>query len=418
MKYLKTQTKIKRIPSPCSKGSFTSNFSLLTSHFKTSAFSLTEVMVATSILMLMMTMVMVMINNTSLVWKRSLSQSSFQGVQGALNSIANRIGKATLNSYLEYYGTVGVESPRRRVQGQSFTPTSYNYASDLHFRNDQASNLIKDVKTQTQAVFFQAALGLSHDPDKYRALGSLLNTCGYYIEYGSDEETRPGFLAELGDRIPIRYRYRLMEVVQPAELFNVYKHTLPTGQDADNDYSGKAGPTYQSGDAGWLNDLDLAGTANVRNCQKHVLVENIIALLFVPLRTKVDPETNNFPQTTPEYRLMHPGNYYRHNSKLPFAANAFGEQRGNAAYSKIFNRLPPLMRIVAIAIDETSAIRLADISGEDMPFSSSDYAFDINTYFLDASKYDADLEEVGKELDKRSIVYRTFFTDVIIQEGR
>jgi uncharacterized protein (TIGR02599 family) len=54
-----------------------------------------------------------------------------------------------------------------------------------------------------------------------RRLDSLMNACGYFLEFGDDPD-RPKFFRDMQPKYPEKNRYRLMEMTVPAERFNIY----------------------------------------------------------------------------------------------------------------------------------------------------------------------------------------------------
>jgi uncharacterized protein (TIGR02599 family) len=56
---------------------------------------------------------------------------------------------------------------------------------------------------------------------EYRGLTNLLSVVGYYVQWDKDQN-RPLFMGDTEKFVPERFRYRLMQVQQPAETVMVY----------------------------------------------------------------------------------------------------------------------------------------------------------------------------------------------------
>src|SRR5690606_21235079 len=100
------------------------------------------------------------------------------------------------------------------------------------------------------ACFFQAPHGVTRDPGLAR-LNNLLTAIGFFVEFNDDTDPstlslKPDFITQPG------WRYRLMQLVEPAEDLGVYK--LP----------GKK----------WIESSMGAGR------KAHPIADNVIAILF------------------------------------------------------------------------------------------------------------------------------------------
>lgn len=204
------------------------------------AFSLVELIVAMSVLVLIMLIVIGLTNQVSSVWKRtSETITAFEGARAADEAMTQNLAQATLNTYWNY------DKPKQ--------PTKYLRASELHFMCGPATDVIGNVSNReivTHAVFFSAPLGFvdgKTGPD----LDALLNGMGYFVEFGDDTDSKPPFLSNLNPR----YRFRLKQFKQRSEDLEVYK--TATGSE-------------------WFTEpLQKAG-------QVRTIAENVIALVLVP----------------------------------------------------------------------------------------------------------------------------------------
>jgi uncharacterized protein (TIGR02599 family) len=193
-----------------------------------------------------------------------------------------------------------------------------------------------------------------------------LNACGYYVELGSDSALRPAFLSSL----PIKNRYRLIENILPAQNFDSTCGGYPAFTDTNN-----------NNDDLWITS-GLAGS----NAVKNVLCENIIALIIRPEVAAQDASllglANSFALTS---------NYF------------YDSRAGRTGVAALqFAQLPPLLRVVMVAVDEKSAARLT--TGFTPPT-----AFQLkSSWFQTPANLNQDLEELEKQLNDAKVDYRIF----------
>ena len=322
-----------------------------------SAFTLIEVMVSVGILAVIMLIVAGFTQQASRTWLSSQARvESFQGARAAFESMTRRLSQTTLNNY---YGYDDPENPVR-----------YLRKSELHFISGK-SLITGQV---THAVFFQAPLGYAPS-DEYAGMDTLLNACGYFIEYNGDEN-RPDFLDTLEPPPGRRYRYRLMQFTQPSQNLAVYEWKEPPNDDS------KGEPDD------WFTK-PLALTGDMRPVR--TLAENIVALVVLPKRTKGDQTAQGLSllTTTYEYDTRDTGN------------------------KAALNQLPPLLEVVMVAIDEPSAQRLGNTEtapdlGQAELFKSYQKADDLRE----------DLAKLEQILTEKRLNYRVFRADVPIKTAK
>ena len=179
----------------------------------------------------------------------------------------------------------------------------------------------------TDAIFFTAPLGIVSNTQLYGHLPSLLNVCGYYIQWSNVDLERPSPPLPAGNG---PYRFRLMQFVQPAESMSIYSQTIPLS--ASNTNGNYPAYSFVTGTS-WQNTALQNFPSGVRS-----LANNIVALLLLPS-----------PSTTDSTGTLAPGFLY--NTEVATAG-------ATSAASTSVNRTPPAMRIVMYAIDEKSALRL------------------------------------------------------------
>jgi uncharacterized protein (TIGR02599 family) len=169
------------------------------------AFTILEILVATTILAILLVLLLSTISAVSTTWRRSTEKiQSFQGAQLAFDSITHNLSQATLNTYLDY--------------DNATSPQRYLRKSELMFISDAAgSNAMPGATNTGQAIFFQAFLGYSTNVN-YSGLESLLNPCGYFVSFTTNNAI-PAHVT--GGNNP--YRYRLMQLLVPSETNGIYQ---------------------------------------------------------------------------------------------------------------------------------------------------------------------------------------------------
>ena len=306
-------------------------------------FSLLEVLVSTAVLALFVVLLTTITDSSFRLWRNTQSSIvSFDAARTAYNTLTRRLSQSTLNTYLDYYEvTNNVWKRRNPSNAAGFIPNRYGRASDLQFVVDDAAALMGG-NQQGKGVFFFAPLGFSNGNATLSDLPNLLNACGYYVEFGSDANLRPAFLSTL----PNKNRYRLIENILPTQDFNTSCGGYPAFTD-----------TISTNDKLWITN-GLTGNNSVKN----VLCENIIALIIRPEVAEKDVSLLGLP-TAASYSLT--GNYSYDSRK--------GESRPAVTSSDPsalqFAQLPPMLRVVMVAVDEKSAARLT-LALPRLPYSS------------------------------------------------
>ena len=336
-------------------------------------FSLLEVLVSTAVLALFVVLLTTITDSAFRLWRNTQSSIvSFDAARTAYDALTRRLSQATLNTYLDYYDTSWVR--RNPSSATSFTPARYGRASDLQFVVDDAAALMGG-NQQGKGVFFFAPLGFSNGNATLSDLPNLLNACGYYVEFGSDANLRPAFLSTL----PNKNRYRLIENILPTQDFNTSCGGYPAFTD-----------TISTNDKLWIT-YGLTGNNSVKN----VLCENIIALIIRPEVAEKDVSLLGLP-TAASYSLT--GNYSYDSRK--------GESRPAVTSSDPsalqFAQLPPMLRVVMVAVDEKNAARLTTDSNPPA-------AFKLNTnWFKDPANLDQDLADLEEQLIDAKVDFRIF----------
>ncbi|XHR28391.1 MAG: Verru_Chthon cassette protein C [Chthoniobacteraceae bacterium] len=345
-------------------------------------FTLIEMLVSLGLIGMLLVILMSMINQVSSVWGMTSGKiEQFQEVREAFEAITRRLSTATLNTYWDY------DNPS--------TPSAYVRQSELRFlsgplngANAIAGNAPEGKSWQTHGVFFQAPLGNS-EPGQSQLSGlySLLNTRGYFVEYG--DLTRPDIPGIT--IVKSQYRFRLCELVQPTSDLNIYHYT----SGLDNTGTAAKSLAYTGND--WFTPaLNLSGTTR----PVHILATNVIAMVLLPHLSQEDDSTGT---------LLAP-QYIYDSSKTGAAASLSGSA---AAKANSKNQLPPMILFTMVVIDEKSANRLDH--GTTTP---PDIGVDMTTIFQQASSYSADLATLENALQAHHIQYRIFTSNIRIKGAK
>ncbi len=362
---------------------------------KPDSFTLVELLVSTALIAVISLLLVMTTNSTAATWRYTTGRiEQFRGADVAFETITRRLSQATLNTYWDYFDAKG--NAKTPANATTFIPAHYGRQSDLRFIIGKTETLMgtttpKPPERPTKCVFFQAPLGFVANPPSdtadlentnFSGLENLMNTWGYYVEFNRD--VRPKLIDDLGAKAPpLRYRYRLMELMQPSNLLTIY------GNDSDK-------KPYNSSRGWFLDSIKPAGL-DVLAPSVHVVAENIIALIVQPKLSKKEDPTG--------IQL----------SKV-FAYDSAPAVPPKAVQPITENQLPPIVQITMVAIDEASAARIA--KGDTPP------AFDdaLKTLFTDATetKFADDLASLQATLSnlKPPISFRIFTSNVSIRGAK
>ena len=353
-------------------------------------FTLVEVLVAATIVVILMGILLSMTDQTQRLMKGTSSKvEQFQGARVAFESMTRRLAQATLNTYWDYQ-----YAPNAKPGAP---PIGYQRSSELRFVSGVTNTLTGGTGTNGytrpgHSVFFHAPNGYVSDQKTYGVLDHLINLWGYFVEIGSDADSLPQFLQNL---VPARTRFRLMELRQPSEQLMTYQYQQVA-----------AAPTFSQG-AAWFAPLVTATTRPTR-----VLAENIVALVVLPRLSKSDEQlwmTQNGSRTPP---ILAPLYSY--------------DSTNNTVTDPILNphnQLPPVVQVAMIAIDEPSAQKLQDQFGTDPNLGVSYSSLFRNPAVLEddpstAAPDDGDLSKLAAILASQRVSYRIFSTNVSIRGAK
>jgi len=349
-------------------------------------FTLVELMVSMVILVLLLLIMASMTDATRKTWSYTNGRiEQFRDAREAFESITRKLSQATLNTYWDYHypntsGTV--------------PPDSYIRQSELRFISGDAALLTGTLtNTQTHGVFFQAPLGYVTDTTHYSNLNALLNTWGYFVEFGNESTYRPSFINSIPTASALHYRFRLMELMEPSDSMTLYTAETAAGGNA----------SYIS--SSWfLTPFSQIGT----NRPVHPLAENIVALIVLPKLSPADETTGGFIDAS-----LAP-NYYYSSTGLD-STGAKLSTDSNPSLDPV-NQLPPIIQVTMVAVDETSFNRLMPaVSGTQVPAMPN---LGLSTLFQDATKYQADLAQFQSNLLTSKLNFRVFTTNISLKAAR
>lgn len=266
------------------------------------AFTILELLVSFVILGILVIAVFGLLNMTSRTYKASNARlDAFETARSGFDLLSRNLRQAVLHSYWGY------DNPT--------APTRHLLKSDLHFVSGRGEDLGIGAGS-SHSVFFQAPLGVS-DSTALRQNTLLLNSAGFFIEYGEDPLTPPTLRASL----PSTDRFRLHMFRAPRESMSVYDHTLARTDGVIQGDSSFAGHD-------WFTE-DIASGRFV-----HAIADNVVALFIRSISESGAPD---------------------------FAWNSRLEARPDQLH-----RLPDALDVAMVVIDEAAAERLG-ASAADIP---------------------------------------------------
>ena len=334
-------------------------------------FTLVELLVSIALITLIALLLSSMTGATASTWRHTTARiEQFRSAETAYESITRRLSQATLNTYWDY------DNPT--------APKKYLRQSDLRLISGNMTAGPKKLLTvagprrPTHGIFFQAPLGYVDNAASFGGLDNLINTWGYFVEFNYD--TRPAFIESMAGKPPNRWRYRLMELMQPSNGLSIYQYS-------------SGNPAYVGREWFTGNLPPVTVPPAVPTTPTRVLAENVVALVLLPKLSKKDEEALPGKVLSKDY-------FY--DSTVTNADPDINPK----------SQLPPIVQVTMVAIDETSAQRIAN--GSTLPaFNAS-----LDTLFLDAAKYDADLKTLQTTLVDQRISFRVFTGSVSIRGAK
>jgi uncharacterized protein (TIGR02599 family) len=319
-------------------------------------FTLLEMMVSFVVLAILVILIATMIDATAKATRRPIEQAqTFQEARTAFELLTRRLSQATLNTYWDY------DDPNN--------PTEYLRQSELHFVIGRTATELgtNALDTPTFAVFFQAPLGKGND-SSLRSLSSLLNNCGFFIRFGSDASAIPPVFPASSAPAE-KFRFRLYQWIEPSNELQTVQQVTGTAADKN-----------------WFR-TPLASTPD----GLRPIAENIVALILHPRLSSQDNPQGDALTTDFTY-----------------------DSRLGPSSRLTFNQLPPSVDVIMVAIDETSAARLAAANGSSPPDLGLATLFNS----VNPNTFTANLKTLEDNLQELNLNYRLFRTTVKIPAAK
>ena len=382
-------------------------------HPAPAGFTLVELLVATAVLAVIVVLTVSLVNGlTNAVQQGSSQLQRMAQAQRAFELARRMLGEATLRPYFDYVDNAGnfrgpflnytskFGATNIGTTANAFNPTAYARASELRFiagpatpppgaaappgfPKDTSLNLVSPfagATPVTHAMFFQVPVGRTNTPAD-APLRTLLNTVGFYVEYGKISDLSP----TVRGAAPADKRFRLMMLTEPSESLSVYNLTQT------RTYTGKEWYTVP------LKQTADPADPTKKSYNVHLLAENVVAMVVRP--KKYVPG----PPAAWSYFLPYPYDSAYNNP----AVGTTGWKQ-----SETQHELPPVVELTLIALDATSAQRLEILSGND-----SVTTLGLSALFANPSDatYASSMKTLTAYLTAHRLTYRLFTTDVSVE---
>jgi uncharacterized protein (TIGR02599 family) len=356
------------------------------------AFTLVEVMVSMAILLSMMLIITEVIGQAQRSWKAASSRiSQFRQARQAFDIITHGLRQAEINRYYAFIypsaKRVPKALPATPPDGSGYVPANLYESpeamgayADLEIVTGNASEFFSAFGAVSDlsgdAVLFQGPFGLTQNSE-YRPLNNALCARGYFTMFGDNARSLPSGLV---NRLTPKYRYRTYELRQGTEYNGIFSGDLTS---------------YRLPVSRWRT---FSPDETVQP-----IAENIIGLLFAPLfGVPLSPDGSPASGTARLTEDLKAGQaVYDFDSHSPVG------DPSRTGY------LPRAIRVVAFAIDEQSAEKLATQYGTTSPTLLAS----ATSTFTTVGSLKDDLAKLQLKMDKEKINFRIFSATVPILGG-
>jgi len=356
--------------------------------------------VSIAILAILLVVLASMTDATRKTWSSTSGRiEEFRDAREAFESITRRLSQATLNTYWDY--------------NNLSAPTQYIRQSELRFLSGNAATITGTNNTPTHAVFFQAPLGFVTNT-AYSNLHSLLNTWGYCVQFGNDIQLRPGFINGMANPPAPKYRFRLMELMEPSDSLTLYNAEAKAG--GNGSYTAATSGSYTA--TTWFTTPFLAFspyTASTRPVQP--LAENIVALIVLPELSPDDQAKGNAAGVPYTNASLAPTYLYDSTGTNGLYSSSGGPATFPDPNLDPTNQIPPVVQVTMVAVGESSYNRYQSSLQSSTPTLASSLPYP-SSLFVSATNYGADLQTLQAALQARKIDYRVFSSNVSIKSAR
>jgi uncharacterized protein (TIGR02599 family) len=350
-------------------------------------FTLVEILVSLAVLAVLLLVSANVIGQVQRTWSASAARvAQFREARVAFDIITKSLSQATLNTYLDYDNNY-LQNPAAVGGGVA---VNYQRRSELRFVSGPAATLVTGGGGEGsiqpgQAVFFQAPLGVVRNAAN-SGLESLLCGRGYFVQLSTDDAFRPPFVTQQ------RVRYRLMEFSPPTEDNLIYTEAQ------DPSRARSVGVWFASAGAALA-----AGETEATRGVTRPIADNIVLMLISPRTEPLVGGGAGAGGAAADPLAIAPEYWYDSLQAPSGSTQGFQHQ------------LPPLVRVVLVAIDEASAQRLeAQNGGTGMP----DLLSDSGASFTNARSMEGDLQDFTNYLVERNVNFRVFSATVPILSSK
>ena len=335
---------------------------------RVSAFSLVEVLVSMVILSMILLVITSVIGQTQRTWKTATATlSQFREARVAFETVAREMRQATMKTYFDYTGFGAfVGAP----------PTDITKEAEGGMVVDQANVIVSGgsaAELPGSAVIFQVPAGAASAQDEtWMPLQFALCKRAYFVRFSDDAGYLPSGLVS---RLPLRHRYRLVEYSPPTDFNDIYA----TG-------AGATGPPWTR---------VLRSTAE-NDGHLRIVADNIVAMIVAvsPRQGAMGGERTNLAQ-----------------ARNPFLVYKFSTFIDNVVSGRqIGQSMPAMARLIMVAVDEESAVRMSLNGGTAPP----DILGRSGATFQNAQAVQSDIETLRSYMLQQRYNFRIFSSNVYL----
>ena len=318
-------------------------------------FTILELLVAMAILSIMVVLMLGVLQSTSDAWRRNTERSkAFASSRAAFESMTRSISAATLNTYQDYYDANRSNRPSGSL---TFVPAVYGRRSDLHFTT--GTNLVTAQKGG--AIFMTVPFDYESNNTNDYSSGQL-NGIGYFVRFTTNS------LAPNG--VSNAHRYRLMQFLQPTEQLMVMNTNYYTN-------------------VWFTTNVDANPPTNI-----FPIADNVVAFAVLPQLS--DRESANAGILASDFS---------YDTRMTWSS---GAQPTN------MHQLPPVVQVIMVVLDESSAKRIE--SGSTEP--TAELGFNPASVFTAPANLETDLKSISDALSTNRLNYRIFRSEIPIRSAK
>ena len=414
------------------------------------AFTLVEILVSVTILLLIMVVLFQLTATLGSVWVSSKGKiSAFENARLAFGTLNATLGRATLNTYVDYINidsTSGARTYRNLASSATdpsspakFVPTAFARASELHFLSGPATDVLAPVYDPANgndpgdqgffsasspplpttaanpghAIFFQAPLGVTSAAN-FNGMNRLMNSVGFYIQYGPPPPgLYPNWMSTGANSASSKdYRFRLVQFVEPSENLGVY-----------------FAASLANYDSGWINfgsivntSTNPTGPGGLTKPRARVLAEDVLLLIFRPRLSATDEKAaaaymgTGYTPSTDLNSVLCPNYQYDSRAWMSGYPTSTRVRAANYPDKRVLlmcNQSPPIVDVAMVCADPQSLVRFGRTSTT--PPTAIPTAAGL---FSDSSKMEKDLTTYAQRLSDARIHFHIMRNSVEIESAR